>query len=301
MTSPLIGPDERFAAAFKTNFYFSDEWAGLFQAATQRPARVVTVSGAERWVVKDKLVAISNFSDTEAAVLRRSGIEVLRVLPVPNTGTPNPSLFEYSLWFKRTYDQAVGGYKDTFRRAVRQSERHDIRITLHREYDDDLIARIYRLYERQMERLNSFVFPRTFFAGFLQMPQAFCLTIDHGSTPIGYCFCAENSENLYPSVGGIDPAFFPLRAVNRMYDYLVRYACERGLNIHFGLGIRDSGFDRFKQHAGAGVYQVDRHPDHPLLMALLVKASRFKWYGRLLRGASERNPARVVYQVMPTT
>jgi hypothetical protein len=301
MTSSPISSHERFAAAFRHNFFSSDEWAGLFQAATRYPARHVAVGGAPQCVVKDKLVAISNFSDEEAAALRESKLEFVRVLPVVNSGATTPSLFEYSIWFKKSYEEALRGYKDSFRRAVRQAERHEIRITVHREYDAGLIGRIYPLYERQMDRLNSFVFPQSFFAGFLQMPSAFCITIEYESTLIGYCFCAENADNLYPSVGGIEPAFFPLRAVNRMYDYLVRYACDRGLNIHFGLGIHDSGFDRFKQHAGATVYKVERHPDHPVLMALFVRASRLRWYGRILRRLSKRTPARVVYQVMPTT
>jgi hypothetical protein len=293
--------DDRFAAAFRHNFYFSDEWARLFQSAAQLPSRTVAVGGAERHVVKDKLVAVAAFSDEDAEALRKSGVEFIRVLPVVNGATPRPSLFEYSIWFNTTYPEAVRGYKDSFRRAVRQSERHGIRITLHRAYDASLIARVYPLYERQMERLNSFLFPPSFFAEFLRMPSAFCLTVEHGSALVGYCFCAENGENLYPSVGGIEPAFFPLRAVNHMYDHLVRYACERGLNIHFGLGIRDSGFDKFKQHAGAVVYKVERHPDHPLLMSLFVRAARFKWYGRILRRLSRTNPARMVYEVMPTT
>jgi hypothetical protein len=301
MTSSPPSSDERFAAAFRHNFYFSDEWAGIFHAATQYPVRTVAVGGAPRCVVKDKLVGISNFSDEEAAALRRSKIEFLRVLPVVNNEATTPSLFEYAIWFTKSYDEALRGYQDSFRRAVRQAERHDIRIIVHREYEADLIGRIYPLYERQMNRLNSFVFPRSFFASFLQMPSAFCITIEHDSTLIGYCFCAENADNLYPSVGGIEPAFFPLRAVNRMYDYLVRYACERSLNIHFGLGLHDSGFDKFKQHAGASIYKVERHPDHPLLMRLFVEASRLKWYGRILRRLSLWNPARMAYEVMPTT
>ena len=174
-------------------------------------------------------------------------------------------------------------------------------MTLHRQHDASLLERVYPLYERQMERLNSFLFPPSVFADLLRMPAAFCLTIEHGPALIGYCFCAENRHNLYPSVGGVEAAFFPLRAVNHMYDYLVRYACERGLNIHFGLGIRDSGFDKFKQRAGAIAYKVERHPDHPVLMSLLVRASGFRWYGRVLRHLSRRDPARMVYEVMPTT
>ena len=299
--TPSTSTGERFDAAFRDNFYFSEEWAGVFQAATNRPVRQVPVGGTQRYVVHDKLVGISNLSDQEATTLRENRVQFIRVLPVVNTDTHDSSLFEYSVWYRKSYDEAVRGYHDSFRRAVRQAGRHDIRIAVHRESRAELIDRVYPLYERQMERLNSFVFPRSFFASFLQMPSAFCLTVEHGSTLIGYCFCAENLDNLYPSVGGIEPAYFPLRAVNRLYDYLVRYACERGLNIHFGLGIRGSGFDRFKQHAGATVYKIERHPDHPLLMALFVKASRLKWYGHLLRYLSKRDPGRIVYEVMPTT
>src|SRR5688572_22192244 len=101
-----ISSDERFAAAFRNNFYFSDEWAGIFHAATQYPVRHVAVGGAERYVVKSKLVGISNLCDEDAAALRQSRIAFLRVLPVVNSDAPRPSHFEYSLWFNKTYDEA---------------------------------------------------------------------------------------------------------------------------------------------------------------------------------------------------
>src|SRR5687768_3651740 len=66
MTSSTTRSDGRFAAAFRHNFYLSDEWARLFQAVTQYPVRNVAVGGVERCVVKEKLVGIANFSDEEA-------------------------------------------------------------------------------------------------------------------------------------------------------------------------------------------------------------------------------------------
>ena len=292
---------DRFDSAFANNFYLTAEWATFFQRLTNRRLDSLPLAGVDYPILDNKLVGISSFPDPVAASLRERKIIFVNVLPVANGECAQPSQIEYSIWFRKSYADAVRGYKRSFRKAVRQADRHDIRVTMHRGQDAPLIDRVYPIYQRQMFRLNSFVYPRAFFANYMRMPSSFCLTIEYQSDLIGYAFCVEHVDNLYPSVGGIDAAYFNLRAVNRMYDYFIRYACERGLNIHFGLGVHGSGFDKFKEDAGALVFKIERHPDHRLAMALILKASKMRWYGTLLRYLSGKYPEKIIYEVMPTT
>ena len=194
----------------------------------------------------------------------------MRVLPQINNQNKSPSFIEYAIFYKKKYEEAVKNYKRSFSDALRQGEKYLHTTRIIKEYDKKLINKVYGVYTSQMKRLNSAIFPLSFFEHLMKSPSSLLFILEHKENIIAYSFCFQYKDNLYASIGGGNPDFFKLRSANELYNELIKYSCENNLNIHFGIGEKDAGFNLFKEKAGALNYKCERHPNDEWMIKMLM-------------------------------
>ncbi len=292
---------DKFSEAFAHKFYrtrefavFCSEVSGL--AYSERAFEDVPVH-----LLKNKNIAISNYSESARSYFKTNKISYASVLPEDNTQSVKPSLMEYSIFHKTTYEEAEKKYTTSFVHGLREGRRfaHTVRIV--RAPDDAMIEKMYAVYLAQMRRHNSFVFPRSFFRAFFSASSSLLFLIEYGGDIIAYFCCFEYEDNIYSSIGGGNPDCFQYRPSNKLYDELIRYACVHGLTIHMGIGMHGSGYQEFKRKAGAINYTMERFPNDDFSLKLSTVLLRYRLAGVIFRLASRCAPRWVVYLVMPFT
>jgi hypothetical protein len=125
--------------------------------------------------------------------------------------------------------------------------------------------------------------------------------VENKADMLAYFCCFRYQDNIYASIGGGNPKFFAYKASNKLYDELIRYACDNGLSVHVGIGERGSGYQKFKQNAGLTNYQTERFPDDEALLARVLPLLRLRLTGLGLAAVSRCLPYRVPYLAMPFT
>lgn len=253
------------------------------------------------FVLKDKAVAISNYDSKVKSWFKKKKIHYMAVLPEVNKGSKNPSYMEYSIFYKKSYENAFKNYKKHFRNQVRQGRKHTYMVEMVRKCDEQLLDKVYLIYVKQMRRHNSFILPKSFFEEFIALPSSLLLLIKNKKDIMAYLFCIEYKDNLHASFGGGNPDYFECRCANLLYDELIKYACKKRLDIHFGIGEINSGYNRFKEEAGAVNYKCERFPDDSVKLKLAVLLSKCKFVGLVWHLLSIMFPKKLVYTIMPFT
>ncbi len=293
--------EEKFREAFKHNFYLTEEWANFCSEVTGIKLTKRTILNERIFLLKRKNISISNYDDRLAKSMKGEKISFMRVLPEVNSQSKMPSFVEYSLLLKRPYEEAVKNYKRSFRDALKQGRKYKHELMIIRERDNKVLEEVYKVYTLQMLRLNSVVFPASFFEKLLNLPYSLLFVLRYNKKIIAYSFCFQYEDNLYASLGGGNPQMFKIRPSNKLYDELIKYACDNKLNLHFGLGEREAGFSLFKEKAGALNYKCERYPNDESLIKPLRKLFELKITGTFLRFVSKRFPNKILYIAMPFT
>ncbi len=290
-----------FEKAFENNFYLTREWADFCSKATGIKLAEKEISNQKIFLLKKKNISVSNYSDGMSEEMKKQKISFMRVLPQINRNAEKPSVIEYSLFHKKPYEEAARNYNRSFRKALRRGSRHKHTTKIIKGYDEKELKRVYRVYVSQMKRLNSAVFPISFFEHLIKCPSAMLFIIEHENKVMSYAFCFQYKGNLYDSIGGEDPKFFNLHASKKHYDELIKYACSNGLNIHFGIGKSGEGFSIFKETAGAVNYKCERHPNDEKLIQAMAPLLKLRITGSALRLASKKLHKKLIYTAMPFT
>lgn len=290
-----------FEKAFKNNFYLTEEWASFCSKVTGTKLIKRTISKQKIFLLKNKNVSISNYDTKTAKEMKDNRILFMKVLPEINNKSQNPSFIEYALFYKKSYDEAVKNYKNSFSVALKRGRKYSHTTRIIKDYDEKVIKKVYDVYTSQMKRLNSVIFPLSFFEHFMKCPSSLLFILEHKNKIISYSFCFQYKDNLYTSIGGSNPNFFKLKANNKLYDERIKYACKNNLNIHFGIGEKDAGYSLFKEQAGALNYKCKRHPNDEWMIKLFTPLFKLKLSGIILQFISKRSPKKIVYTAMPFT
>jgi len=295
------GYDKIIKDAFANNYYESLEYINFLKKTIAINIRVKKFFNRSLFLIKNKMPSITLYDKKVAQELEKLNISYCMIDCIPNDINEDQSILEYSLIPKKKYEIAKSQYKRSFRDALKQSKKHDIFIEIWEHPGEKKINKLYSLYKRQMHELNSFVLPKSFFIAFLgcRASKVFVVLKEENKEIIAYCLCFENSDNLYCSLGGSIRKFFKYKAVNILYDELIRYGCSKGLNIHLGLGMKGSGYSRFKENAGAINYLCKVFPNNERILKIYQKISHLKVVGILLRLYSFLFPKKLIYLLIP--
>jgi len=284
-----------FSGAFKKNIYLTKEFAEFCNKVTG--ADLVKKNGF--FILGNKAVAISNYDSKQRRWFKKNKINYMAVLPKLNK--INPSFMEYSIFSKKSYEAAFKNYKKSFRKHLKQGRNFPYKIRIIKKLDEKILDKVYPVYVRLMKRHNSYIFPRSFFREYMKLPSSLLFLIEHRGVIAAYSFCFENKDNLYNSFGGGNPKYFKYRCVNVLYDERIKYACKRGMNIHAGIGVHGSGYNRFKADAGIEHYKCERFPDDAGKLRFAVWLSKCKLIGWIWCLLSKIFPKKLVYTIIPFT
>ncbi len=150
MKRGVIFDKEKFQEAFKHNFYLTEEWAKFCSEVTGVKLTEENVLGQRIFLLRKKNVSISNYNNELADAMRNKGISFMRVLPEINPLSKNPSFIGYSLFLKKSYEEAVKNYKRSFRDALKQGRKYPHKLEVLKRADKELIKEIYKIYVAQM-------------------------------------------------------------------------------------------------------------------------------------------------------
>ena len=279
-----------FKQAFKNNFFLTKEFADFCSKITGIKYKKL----GNYYILKNRNISISNYDGIERTGFQRNNISYMAVLPELNNG----SIMEYSLFNKKSYASAYKNYKKSFRKHLNQGRKYNYKTEIIRKLDKNLLNQIYPIYVKQMKRHNSAIFSKSFFIEFMKLPSLLFL-IKLNNEIAAYSFCFKNKDNLYTSIGGGNPKYFKNRCVNILYDERIKYACKNKLNIHSGIGTKNSGYNKFKEDAGILNYKTERYPDDTKLIKKALKLTKFKIFGLFLIIFSKLFPKKVIYRIIP--
>ena len=80
--------------------------------------------------MKRKNISISSYDDKLAEAMKKEKISFMRVLPEVNSQSKIPSFLSYSLFLKKSYDEAVKNYKRSFRDALKQGRKYEHKLEI---------------------------------------------------------------------------------------------------------------------------------------------------------------------------
>lgn len=292
---------DKFEEAFRNNFYLTKEYADFCSRVSGILLKKKTVRNQEIFALKNKNVSIGSYMDSFCREMRKQKISYLRILPKINDEADQPSYIEYSVFHKTTYNEAFEKYKTSFFHGLRESRKFPHRVKIVRCPDDQLIEKVYNVYTAQMKRRNSFILPLSFLKEFFKCSSSLLFIIEYQRKIIAYFCCFQNGENIYASIGGGDPRYFFYKCSNKLYDELIKYACQNDLNIHLGIGEYGSGYQKFKQNAGLISYKTESFPNNEKFLRLITPFLQFKITGKFLAFASKIFPHFLAYLIMPFT
>jgi hypothetical protein len=124
-----------FEQSFAHNFYLTEEYARFCSDITNIPLKERTVAGQVIHTLKNKNVAISNYSEALCQEFKRQKITHLRVTPEFNDLALHPSLMEYSIFHKTTYEEAFKKYRTSFFHGLREGRKFPHRVRVVRRPD----------------------------------------------------------------------------------------------------------------------------------------------------------------------
>ena len=292
---------DNFTQAFQHNFYLNPEYATFCSKVAKIPLEKQIIEGQTIFTLRNKNISISNYTSTLCNKFKNKNISHFRVMSEINDKSNHPSLIEYSIFHTTKYDEALKRYKTSFLHGLREGKKFSHKVKIIYRPEEQLIEKIYNIYTDQMKRRNSFILPLFFFREFLKSPSSLLFIVEHETNIIAYFCCFLYEDNIYTSIGGGNPRYFSYKSSNKLYDEIIKYACYNGLNIHMGIGEYGSGYQKFKQNAGAINYKTEGFPDNEKLMKLLFPLLKFRSMGRILTLFSKLFPHFIPYLTMPFT
>lgn len=292
---------DKFKQAFQDNFYLTEEYAVFCSKITGMPLKRASLGGQTVFLLKNKNISIGYYSEDLCLKFKKEKISYCRILPEINEESKHRSLIEYSVFHKTAYPEALKNYKRSFSDGLKAGKKFPHGTKIIRQPEEEDIKKIYAIYSDQMKRLNSYFFPVSFFKEFFQCPSSLLFLIESEKEIIAYFCCFQYGENIFVSIGGGNPRYFYRRCSNKLYDELIKYACQNKLNIHLGIGEYGSGYQIFKKNAGAVSYRTERYPDYENLLRLAFPLLRLKITGKSLALLSKLFPLRIIYLIMPFT
>ncbi len=258
-------------------------------------------------IIGNKNISINNYSQSELDLMDSKNINYLSVIPIDNyskeSDLDKSSYIEYPIWFYKPYDKAFSLCDKSFRNLSRRAEKNNFIVKKVNTLNSMALDQIYSLYVNQMKRLNGFILPKLYFEEYSKLDDSiFFLIYDalDSTKLISYSMCVEYLGNLYHSIGGSDGEYFSKLINYKLYNELLKYACENKLNIHMGLGTHNSGYNLFKKKIGAICFKCIQKPD-------LGKFSKFekiynsKIVGNVFFLYSKLNSGKIAYTLMPFT
>ena len=217
-----------------------------------------------------KVIAIHNYSSEIVKKIRDRGLK-LRVIEENNSSNLN-----YQVIPKQDYEIAKSKYSKSFRKSLNNSLKYDLKIVKNPDFDS-----LYSLYVKNIFRLGSFAFSKSSF--YLFLSQSFCKTfgVMYDNKLIAGKVCWEYKDNFYSSLSFSDSDFWFTKPNNFLWDFLVKYACENSKNIHLGIGIDNSGYEKFKEGMGAIKLKCVSYPQEVSIafVPVLNKLHLSKLYG----------------------
>lgn len=278
-----------YKQAFVNNFYSSHEYISFCNVILGKKGFTNIIDG--------KNISISNYSKKEMDDMKKNDIEFMSVLLKPN----KTSLEEYPLWLYRSYDQAYKSFDKTFRKYSKRAEKQGYAVQIKDRLDKNEFKELYTLYIQHMRRLNGTIFPKTFFVEFNKLPSSHYLLVYHKTKIVGYSCFFQYKDNMYTSIGAGHKDYFDKYINYKLYHEKIKYACENKLNIHMGMGIKDSGYNAFKKRVGAVSLECVRHPDDTEFLKKVLPLTKHKWFGVILEVYSRLAPKKSLFMVMPFT
>ncbi len=290
-----------FRSAFEHNFYETKEFVDFCADVSGKTLQRQNIHGRNISIIGTKNPSISVYSEDEQRLMKRHGISFLSVTANDNTRLKEPSFIEYPILFRGSYDEQLAKTDRTFRKYVSKVKKLPYSFEVVTALSDSLFEEIYFLYRKQMKRLKSFYFSKSFFRRFLQVPESIVLVLYYEKNIAGYSFSFKYHNNLYTSVGGINHEYFSKFASYAMYHEKIKFASKNNLHIHMGLGENGSGYNAFKLRAGAIALSCINYPDRSQQFTLAKKMHILVPASFLLRQYGRLFPKRLIYTLMPFT
>lgn len=238
-----------YSDLFKNNFYLSKEWAELINSINGEIS-VLEINGNTIPIYKGKITAgWHSYSKEEVQQLRDRNIAVSIIQDCKD------GMINYSVIPKISYCTAFSKYHKKFRNLVNKSREFDLKINREPDFKE-----LYNIYSQNMKRLNSPKLPMKFFENALSFKEASALSIEYNNKKIAGCLIFENKENVYLSFAFSLNEYFFTKPNNALYDYIIKYSLQQNKNIHLGMGIEGSGYEKFKEETGAVKLKCVRIP-----------------------------------------
>ncbi len=279
-----------FRQTFKNNFYTTQQYADFLSKATAMPYR----KEGGRYTIKKKNIGISTQKP-------RNQKAYLQVLEEDNYKSSQPSLIEYAIFHKKSYEKARANYKRSFKDALRQGRKYKHIAEVKENPTQEELREAYKHYRKQMREHNSFFFPKKFFKEAIRTEEGKILLIRYKDELIAYCLFFENKDNVYASIGGSTKKNQKYKASQKLYNELIRYACRKKKNIHFGLGEHKTGYQEQKLKAGCTIYKTKRKPSDEKILKRLIPLTKYKITGWILEATSRLFPEKTIYSNIPFT
>lgn len=296
-----VSSKDKFEGAFKNNFYLTEDYASFCSSLTGIKHSQHLVDGNVFYTLRNKCIAINNYDGETKKFFIKNNIKFMNVLNEINSASNKPSAMEYSLLTKRIYEEAKKTYHRSFYDGLNQSKKYNLSFEIYNKYDEEKINEVYSIYLKQISRLKSVPLPRHFFIEFMRLRFSKLFITKYNKEIAAFVFCLQYKDNLYCSIGGTDENYFRQRANNRKYDNLIKYACENNLNLHDGLGIKNTGYQKFKANCGFANYKTERHPNDQFVIGLGKRIIKNKAVLFFLKKYTEKYPRNFLYSIMPLT
>lgn len=297
-------------SCFTNNFYQTNEYLEFIKKFSPKKlvnSNIIEINDNELYlnVIGKKNISISNYSKTEKSIMKNKNISFLSVLEQDNYNTADYSFIEYPILFYKPYSEAFKLYGKTCLKNVKRSKKFNYKLRIIREYNNKILNSVYSLYINQMKRLKGFIFPKLFFEEFLKLPSSLLFLVIEKNTVneeiIAYSFCFENKNSLYASIGGCKKEYFSKKANFFLYDERIKYALNKKLNIHMGLGFHNSGYNLFKKDFGAVCLKCEKFPDNMKAIERMMIFSKMPFYSLFPKIVSKILGKDIVYLLTPFT
>ncbi len=226
---------------FVNNLYTSKEWAVFMNNLIGNISNIEIEGFVIAFDEKTrKVIGIHNYSSGIVKKLKDRGLK-LRVIEQNSNSNLN-----YQVIPHQDYETAKSNYSKSFRKSLKHSFEHNLKVIQNPDFDS-----LYSLYVKNISRLGSFAFSKDSFSLFLS--QSFCKTfgVMYNNKLIAGKVCWEYKDNFYSSLSFSDSDFWFSNPNNFLWDFLIKYACDNNKNIHLGIGIDNSGYEKFKESIGA--------------------------------------------------
>lgn len=273
---------------FKDNVYQSKEFYEFCKEITGR-------SGTYPFL-ESKHVAVHSFSKSKREEMYANNKEFMAVLDRDNHATDTPSMMEYPIIPEQSFEDAWGNCSRTFRRLARKSS-HLFMAVEHTAPNKALLDEVYALYRIHMKRVNGVTFERSFFTKYMQMPQSVLICYYYGDELAAYTFALQSSTSMYLSIGGAKKKYFSLNINYFVARYELKRACIAGLHLHMGLGLKESGANRFKYHLRPKTFSVESKSEETVRKLLPY----MRVIGWCLRYYSYVFPKKAAFMIVPFT